>query len=143
MRHSYCYMPILRAKAGEFSAVQALSPLAKSRTTPLFDVPVPGSSDEQDARSYLLKRAQGIVDAWGTERPIYVDVHDLPQEGATDASLTRLFDVLKANGAQAIPVTGTVADRGVAYPNSLECVLESETSWGSYMSSCGYHSDAV
>lgn len=57
MRGLYCYLPILRAKAGEFSAVRSLSPAARSRLTPLFDVTVQGVGDTKAFDTYLEERA--------------------------------------------------------------------------------------
>jgi hypothetical protein len=41
MKGVFCYLPILRAKQGEFRACGKLSPQAKTRTAVLFDIPVP------------------------------------------------------------------------------------------------------
>ena len=127
MHGSYCYLPILRAKAGEFSAVATLSPRARSRITPLFDVPVQGIADEQRLDAYLRKRAEGILNAWGTDRPVYVDVHDLPHETGSSSDgppIARLLGLLRMRGARAIPVTGTIADRGETYLADVRAIAE-------------------
>ena len=114
----YCYLLILRAKAGEFSAVRSLSPAPRSHLTPLFDVTIQGIGDTKAVDTYLEQRAADVVRAWGTTRPVYVDAHDLLPDLRTPsgaAPIAYLFDVLRRHGALAIPVTGTTADRGVDY----------------------------
>lgn len=123
MSSDFCYLPILRAKQGEFEAVRALSPDARARLSPLFDVPdpVPGDGPSQDA--YLAKCAQGIHQAWGPAREIYVDVHDLPLNLRTASGaqpINLLFDLLRMHGSKAIPVTGTEAERGRGGSNNRQ-----------------------
>src|ERR1700675_2180676 len=57
MRGTYCYLPILRARWGAFQAIGELSPIARSRLTPLFDVPVPTSKNGKTLETYLAERA--------------------------------------------------------------------------------------
>jgi hypothetical protein len=126
MRGLYCYLPILRAKAGEFSAVRSLSPTARSRLTPLFDVTVQGIGDTRAFDTYLDQRAAGVIRAWGTTRPVYVDVHDLPPDVRTTsgaAPIACLFDFLRRHAALAIPVTGTTVDRGADYLAEVRAVV--------------------
>ena len=61
MRGTYCYLPILRARHGAFNAVGSLSPLARSRLTPLFDFPG-GVHDQVDGK-LRLDPVQDIGDA--------------------------------------------------------------------------------
>lgn len=111
-------MPILRARGGAFRAVAGLSQRARSRLTPLFDVPVPVLRDNQTLDDYLTKRANGIAHAWGRVRPFYIDAHDLPLDLRTSSGnvpITFLVDRLRSEGALAIPVTGTVSERNRDY----------------------------
>ena len=58
-RAAFCYLPILRARGGAFQAVRTLSSLARSRLTPMFDVPAPVLKEGQTLHTYLTKRADG------------------------------------------------------------------------------------
>lgn len=114
MRGRYGYLPILRAKAGEFSAVSWVSPQARSRLTPLFDVSVPSAREAADIDTYLADRAEGIYQSCGPTWPVYVDVHDLPSDQRTSLGaqpLTYVFERLRMHGATCVPVTGTEEDR--------------------------------
>lgn len=127
MYRSYYYLPILRAKTGEFSAVATLSPLARSRITPMFDVPVQGIADEPTLEAYLQRSAEGVFNAWGTARPVYIDAHDLPHEDGGSphiSAIARLLELLRMRGVRAIPVTGTTPDRGESYLAHVQEIVE-------------------
>lgn len=118
MSADFCYLPILRAKQGEFEAVRALSPDARSRLVPLFDVPDPVPKDGPSLDDYLAKCAQGIHRAWDPARATYVDAHDLALNLRTASGaqpIDFLFNLLRMHGSKAIPVTGTEAERGRKY----------------------------
>jgi len=126
MRGVYCYLPVLRAKEGEFRAVRSLSPSARSRLVPLFDVPIPVLKDGKTLGGYLAERAEGIHSAWGTARPLYVDVHDLPLDLRTSSEvqpITYLFDLLRVHGSLAVPVTGTEPDRDRDYLAAIRAIV--------------------
>jgi hypothetical protein len=125
MRGTYCYLPILPARRGAFLAINWLSPLAESRLTPLFDIPDPVLRNETLEEHYA-KRAKGISDAWTTARAVYVDMHNLPPHLRMSSGthpLTYVFELLSMHGAQAIPVTGTTADRDRAYTNAARVIV--------------------
>lgn len=122
MRGAYCYLPILPARGGAFRAVAALSPDAQSRLTPFFNVPAPALKDGQTLDAYLAKRAEGIHGCWDTERPVYVDVHDLSPELRTSTGaqpIAYLLEQLLMRGSCAVPVTGTEAIRGMEYVDAI------------------------
>jgi hypothetical protein len=119
-------MPILPARGGAFMATKWLSPLAESRLTPLFDIPDPVLKEGTTLETHFAKRAKGISDAWTKARPVYVDMHNLPPHLRMTSGahpLAYVFDHLEMHGAQAIPVTGTAADRDVAYSNSVGSIV--------------------
>jgi hypothetical protein len=62
----------------------------------------------------------------GTGRPVYVDVHDLPHdESSSEVSpIARMVELLRMRGVGAIPVTGTVADRGEKYLADVRAIVE-------------------
>ena len=126
MRGTYCYLPILPARKGAFRAMDVLSPPARSRLTPLFDVPSPVLKGNETIEVYLAERAQGIHRACGTMRPMYVDVHDLPLDLHTSSDtqpIVHLFDLLRMHSSLAVPVTGTEADRDKDYLESVRSIV--------------------
>lgn len=126
MRGTYCYLPILRARWGAFHAVGELSPIARSRLTPLFDVPIPGPKSGKTLDAYLFDRAKGIHQSWGQDRPIYVDVHDLPPDLRTSSGaqpIAYLCDALRMHGSLAVPVTGTEADHDLDYLTAVSAIV--------------------
>ncbi|MBI2311600.1 MAG: hypothetical protein HYU77_03755 [Betaproteobacteria bacterium] len=56
MRGAYCYLPILPARGGAFRAVGSLSSDARSRMTPLFNIPAPAPKDKNALDAYLSYR---------------------------------------------------------------------------------------
>jgi hypothetical protein len=126
VKRAFCYLPILRAKLGEFGAVQALSPDARSRLVPLFDVPVPLLANGVLLEDYLTDCANGIRESWGRGRPVYVDVHDFPLDLRTRTGaqpIAHLLNLLRGGGVHAIPVTGTIADREPDYVANVREII--------------------
>jgi hypothetical protein len=126
MRGTYCYMPILPARGGHFRAVNGLSPLARSRVTPLFDVPAVMLKEGKTFEAYLAARVDGIHGCWGSERPVYVDVHDLPLDLRTDSGaqpIAHLLDLMRKRDLRPIPVTGTESERGIDYLNTIRALV--------------------
>lgn len=125
---SYCYLPILRARDGAFQAVSTLSPKARSRLTPIFDVPAPVLKEGKTLDDYLNKRVDGIHKCWERERPVYIDVHDInPDLRTSDGRqpITYLIDTLRQYGSIAIPVTGALAERGKDYVDAVRQLVAS------------------
>lgn len=126
MRATYCYLSILPARKGSFRAVDTLSPLARSRSIPLFDIPLPVLDKGKTLEGYLAERATGVHRALQGTRPVYIDVHDLPLDLRTASGvqpITYLFDRLRMSGSQAIPVTGTQADRDGSYMAAVRSIV--------------------
>ena len=81
------YVPILKAKEGEFAALVQISERASNQIVPWFDVPqlddktrlTSEERSESPIESYLNKKALGIADAWlgkpifYENKPIYMD----------------------------------------------------------------------
>ncbi|MGJ0489620.1 beta family protein [Methylobacter sp.] len=82
------YVPILKAKEGEFEALIHLSERANNQVIPWFDVPpldertriTSETNSEPAVESYLNKKALGIADAWlgkpifYESKPIFMDL---------------------------------------------------------------------
>jgi len=127
MRGAYCYLPILPARRGAFRAVGALSPSARSRLTPMFDVRTALLENGKTIESYLRERAKGIHECWEPERPVYIDVHDLPLERTSTGAypIAVIVDSLRSLGSRVIPVTGTEADRDKEYLSTIRALVPS------------------
>lgn len=126
MRGAYCYLPILPARGGAFRAVGALSPLARSRLAPLFDIRSVVLKVGKSLDTYLNDRAKGIQNCWEPDRPVYVDVHDLPLDWKTTSGaqpIAYVVDYLRSRGSRVIPVTGTESDRGEDYLRTIRALV--------------------
>ena len=51
------YVPILKAKQGEFRALQNISERTKNKLTPFFDIPRQESYNRKPLEKYLSKKA--------------------------------------------------------------------------------------
>jgi hypothetical protein len=109
------YVPILKAKDGEYGALQTLFPATRQALTPLLEIP-PIDWDYESERpkktidQHLQKVGQKIERAWGQRRRLFLD---LPlwipaNERMTGGEhpLEYLFTSLRARGVDAIPVVG-------------------------------------
>jgi hypothetical protein len=115
-------MPILPARGGAFRAISAASPLARSRMVPMFDVRAVALKGGKTLDGYLDERARGIRQCWEIDRPVYIDVHDLPLDLRTGSGMqpiTFMVESLRAHGYRAVPVTGTQEDRGADYLGAI------------------------
>lgn len=121
MRGSYCYIPILIGRGGHFRAVRALSPNARSRLVPLFDVPRPNDQQIAKLEAHLMERAEGIARCWVPDRPVCVDVHDFPLELRVHElwPIVLIVEALRARGFRPVPVSGTESERGGEYVRAM------------------------
>ena len=117
-RNGVVYLPGLKAKRGEFSALANLSPTAKSRILPLVDVlPVPWNFRTSTPTKALEKHLDDIagktLKSWGADQELLVDLFDLPLSERTSVGthpVLHLFGSLHRSGVSAIPVTGLERD---------------------------------
>lgn len=120
MKASYCYLPILKARGGQFNAVRGVSPTARSRFAPLFDI-LPSPRETEKLRAYLDKIGDRIVSSWAPDRPVFVDARDFPVEtevfGRSPAVL--VCELVRTHGFGVIPVTGTEVERGRDYVRNI------------------------
>jgi hypothetical protein len=113
MEPNTVYVPILKAKFGEFQALRELQPAKKRSITPMIVIqPVDLNPDTGlptktvDAHVQLIP--QRILEAWGPDQSIFVDFANDPDDRMLDGShpLTYVFDESRALGLKLIPVTG-------------------------------------
>lgn len=117
MRGSYCYLPILKARSGAFNALRTVSPTARARIAPLFDVLPPDPKQAKDPQAYLTKKIQGIAGCWAPDRPVYLDAHAFPLDALIGGMppVAVVARGLAAHGFQVVPVVGTESERGREY----------------------------
>jgi len=124
MRGSFCYLPVLKARGGQFNAIRALSPTARSRIAPLIDIPLPSPVQAKDQDAYLAQKIAGITSSWVPDRPLYLDAHDFQVETriSGDTPVGIVSQALHLHGYRVIPVTGTEAERGIEYVREIASV---------------------
>jgi hypothetical protein len=112
------YFPVLRAKAGELRALARLSDRARHRTIPLLDIPEPGEEGRVSARELMASVCEELARAWGTARPLHLDISRYTGTGAggpLGEIVEHLFKCARQARLQAMPVAGPVGFRSVDY----------------------------
>lgn len=107
------YVPVLKAKMGEFRALSHLPAQIRAKLTPFFDVPRPESNRRSSFDEYLMKKAVYIHKNWGIAGTLFVDYFDLELALRTSSGQHYVqfsFDGFRNRGVQAIPVTGLDRD---------------------------------
>jgi hypothetical protein len=125
---SEVYLPALKAKAGEFGAIQKLSDKAKSRILPMFEVlPVPlvwpARTPKSPLETHLDSIRTKIAKCWGKERPFLIDFFDLPLSERTSTGahpVSHFFSELE-DAVSPIPVTGL--DRDDDYNSAISAAV--------------------
>ncbi|MGN7942668.1 beta family protein [Metabacillus sp. 22489] len=113
------YVPILKWKRGERTALEQLDPARKSNMTPLIEVqPVPFNHTtgnfSKTIDDHLSDIGNHIKVAWDQNSPVFVDLYTLyNNEDFEDDILSNgqhpvefVIDEIESNGTPAIPVTG-------------------------------------
>jgi hypothetical protein len=102
-------------RQGEINALHYLSSRARARTAPLVDLPTGAADDPQSLEEHAGAFIADLTPAWGTEYPIYVDLTRY-HPGQTDRRgrhiAEHLFDCARQLRLKAIPVAGTLSERG-------------------------------
>lgn len=114
------YVPSLRWRQGEYQALLALTDKAKAKSVPLITIP----HIEYDFEAGKLKHTvhehvepfpKRYKAKWGS-RPAWIDIdkslHDDSMKGGQDV-VSYVFDSLRKNAAQAVPVLTISTDKAV------------------------------
>lgn len=112
------YFPIHRAKKGEIIGAGHLSPKARTRVRPTFEVQKPDDDSDESLEEYLARVAKDLSDAWDHRLPLFVDMpHFAPDVRTADGKhcVEFLFRCLRQHGMAAIPMTGPEIVRGPGY----------------------------
>jgi hypothetical protein len=112
------YVPILKAKLGEFDALKNLRLSRKAQVTPLLDVPqFSDAAGEIPARTWdehIRRKSERLIKSWGCDdAAIFVDFFDTDIGARTSSGvhpIAGMFDLLRAANIMSIPVTGIGRD---------------------------------
>nr|WP_278430339.1 beta family protein [Brevibacillus laterosporus] len=143
------YVPILKWKRSEQSALKELTHANKQRMTPLIEIqPVPFDHDRDSFKKtldqHLDKIGEQVKNSWSLEKAILVDVftmydnedfdsEELLQNGVHPVEF--VLDSIQSHGTKAIPVTGirryqsfqdAIKKMSTKYNNGVCIRLESE-----------------
>ena len=107
------YVPILKWKRGEATALKELAPRVKSACTPVIEIaPIPfdyeKSIDKKTTREHFEAAAEMLKTNWGAA-PAFVDLRLLPAKLANGKALTLMMELMRKAGAHAIPVVSTTS----------------------------------
>lgn len=127
------YVPILKAKQGEFLALKETFPATKDLMTPMLEVVnVPWDYENEEEAKTIEKHLEGlgnkIKDGWEVERRIFIDSNLIDgdrkmSDGATH-HLTFIFNDLRDNELSAVPVTGL--SRHQDYKDAVQAIVASD-----------------
>jgi len=126
------YVPVLKGKAGEFSAIEELATADKRAFTPVIEIPaIPWDfTTETPARTiddHLRPVPAKLASCWQVERPIFVDLQLVPDaEGMSDGRhpLDYVCEGARNVGVSVIPVTGI--GRDAAYQAAAARAFETD-----------------
>lgn len=121
------YVPIFKAKQGEFRALQNISEITKNKLTPFFDIPRQESNDQKSLEKYLSKKALDLSKAAARFDFSFVDFYDLQLDLRTNDGqhyLDYFFSELSEHNTNAIPVLGL--DRDQDYLDSIYNLLKED-----------------
>lgn len=111
--HSH-YVPILKAKEGEFLGIKESANSTKDAMTPLFEiVNIPWDYvkdiEGKSLEGHLENIPDKLLDCWGNERPLFIDSNQIDSDrsvGSGAHHLQHLFDGFRSKDLKTIPVTG-------------------------------------
>jgi len=71
--HSAIYFPTHQSKFGEMIGTGHLSPVARTRIRPTFNITRPGADDDDPVEYHLADLAHKFAKIWGTSFPLFFD----------------------------------------------------------------------
>lgn len=124
------YVPILKGKMGEFEALRTLTPAAKTRLTPVIDVPPPAWDYEKNVqKGTLANHLQKIVlkylaRSWEHTRPLFLDLSYCAGENRTvDGVHPVTYALTLAEEKKLLVIPTTALDADGAYRRALTDAL--------------------
>lgn len=131
------YVPILRAKAGEFEALKNLKPIYSQKIWPFFEIPQLTDSDKkskalkdspQIKKDFLTNIANGISNI-NTSNSIFFDLFDWKADSYIETGehvLSYMYRTLGSSGTLVHPVIGFDRWDILDYQNSLKGLVVPE-----------------
>lgn len=103
------YVPILKWKRGEQTALRNCTDTVKDRLTPLIEIPpIPWNFDEVRPQRTLEQHLDGMTDAilnaLGSNRLFFLDTMHIEDESLSDPAIVRLTKECLTKGLKVIPV---------------------------------------
>ena len=125
------YVPILKSKTAELSALRDIADKWKANITPLIDViSLPWDYSENKPKKTLKKHlddtATKISRSWGSDDPVFIDLMYVASNNETVSSkhaLNYFWDILLEKNTGIIPVVGTERDEN--YLAAVELITSS------------------
>lgn len=133
MANDFHYVPLLKAKEGEFLALRLLSVEARASMTPLLEAPPLEGYGELEppagavVDNQLQRLPQKIARAWGTGSRFFLDLGLVDCDAALaggEQPLTYVFEHLRKLGLQGVPVTAL--NRASAYQDAISSIARSD-----------------
>lgn len=115
------YVPILKAKRGEFSALQNLPSHVANRIIPLMDLPCPDAKYVGTLQDYVAKTVRNCGAAW-SNKPAFVDITKWRPNARVESGMHVLEHALSQlvnNGVLVRPVVGYDRWDDAEYSQSL------------------------
>ncbi len=101
------YIPFLKAKTGELTAMGQLTPEVKQAICPLFDFP--RNNENYTSENYAkktIKIAKSLTKHWGSDAEFYFDDFDISQNLQVEGEHKYAFALRALRELQVIPVVG-------------------------------------
>lgn len=100
------YIPFLKAKQGELTAVSELATNVRERICPFFDFPRKKKYDAALFASKTVRIAGGLKRHWGAEREFYFDDLDVKDKLTVEGQQQYAYVLGALKGLRVIPVVG-------------------------------------
>lgn len=122
------YIPILRTKQGEFSALKKIDPVLRTEFTPMFEFRPMGLSERKrnlSLETYLGNACRNLLEGWPAEEFCLIDIYGIPHATKVKEGFSPLgfiLDKLATGGLNFIPTIGL--DREHEYKVELQNFLK-------------------
>jgi hypothetical protein len=115
------YVPVLKSKQGELWALENLSDAARESVTPLLEF-LPHKKNS--VKAHAAELCESLTNAWGTERPFFIDGVHLQATSGSGQLLEQVFAATRHCKLQAIPVTSI--GRSKEFQSSVQRIVNAD-----------------
>lgn len=126
------YVPIVRWKRGEQTALSELDQKIKNKMTPLIEIPpidwdFENECPKKTIDDHIKNLSSQLKTSWNHSNTVFIDALQIcvdDEELMTDGThpLEYIFDMLSKNEIEAIPVTGK--GRGINYQKAVYSIIQ-------------------